>query len=135
MKPDKSAVFCQLKHTKTQKRVYYILSNDLCKLIEIQIYGRKKHPFTGYPAAKHQKHSKFAIANIREKPLNFFYCLTLASTLVSTIGTFANSGSFAKVSVPVHIYNSLVLATKQSKMLLSFHFSIVYNSLTRLTMT
>ena len=36
--------------------------------IEIQIYGRKKHPFTGYPAAKHSKHGKFAITDMREKP-------------------------------------------------------------------
>ena len=60
-----------------------MLSSDLCKLIEIQIYGRKKHPFTGYPAAKHPKHSKFAITDMREKPVNFFYCSTRASTLVS----------------------------------------------------
>ena len=46
---------------------------------------RKKHPFTGYPAAKHSKHSKFAITDIREKPVNFFYCSTRASTLVSAI--------------------------------------------------
>ena len=39
----------------------------------------------GYPAAKHPKHSKFAISDIREKPVNFFYCSTRASTLVSAI--------------------------------------------------
>ena len=71
--------------TCTQKRVYYILSNDLCKVIEILIYGRKKRPFTGNPAAKHPKHSKLAITDIREKPVNFFCCLTQASTLVSAI--------------------------------------------------
>ena len=68
-----------------QKRVYYILSNDLCKLIEILIHGRKKHPFTGFPAAKHPKHSKFAITDIREKPVDFFHCSTRASTLVFAI--------------------------------------------------
>ena len=46
------------------------------------IYGRKNHPFTGYPAVKHPKHSKLAITNIREKPGNFFYCSTRALTLV-----------------------------------------------------
>ena len=44
----------------------------LCKLIEIHIYARKKHPFTCYPAAKHPKHSEFAIADMREKPVKFF---------------------------------------------------------------
>ena len=34
---------------------YIIFFNDLCKPIEIYIYARKKHPFTSYPAAKHQK--------------------------------------------------------------------------------
>ena len=37
------------------------------------------------PAAKHPKHSKFAITDIREKPVKFFYCPTRASTLVSAI--------------------------------------------------
>ena len=51
-------------------------------------------PLTSYPAAKHPKHGKFAITDVRQKPVNFFF--------------FANSGSFAKLSVPVHIYNSLL---------------------------
>ena len=49
------------------------------------IYGRKKHPFTGYPTVKHPKRSKFAITNIREKPVNFFNCSTRAPILVSAI--------------------------------------------------
>ena len=88
-------------------RVYYILSNDLCKLIEIKIYGRKKHPFTGYPAVKHSKHRKFAITNIREKPVNFFLLFNMGVDF-SLRNNFANSGSFAKVSIPVYIYNSLM---------------------------
>ena len=32
----------------------------------------KKHPFTSYLAAKHPKHSKFAITDMREKPVDFF---------------------------------------------------------------
>ena len=51
----------------------------------LYIYARKKHLFTGYPAAKHPKLSKFAITDIREKPVNFFHCSTRASTLVFTI--------------------------------------------------
>ena len=30
---------------------------DLCKPIQKYIYGSENHPFTGYPAAKHTKHS------------------------------------------------------------------------------
>ena len=45
----------------------------------------KKHPFTGYPAVKHPKQSKFAITDIREKPVNFFCCSTRTSTLVSAM--------------------------------------------------
>ena len=53
----------------------------------------EKCPFTGYPAAKHPKHSKFELFLLFNLGVNF-----------------ANAGSFAKVSVPVHIYNSLVQA-------------------------
>ena len=48
-------------------------------------YAKKKHSFASYHAAKHPKRSIFAITNIREKPANFFYCSTPASTLVSAI--------------------------------------------------
>ena len=58
---------------------------DLCKPIETYIDARKKHPFASYPTAKHPKHSKFAITDIREKLVNFFYCLTRASTLAPAI--------------------------------------------------
>ena len=53
------------------------------KPIKTYIYVRKKRSFTSYPAAKHLKYSKFAITDIREKLVNFFYCSTRASTLVS----------------------------------------------------
>ena len=49
-----------------------IFFNDLYKPIEIYIYARKKHPFTSYPAAKHPKHSKFAITDRRQKPGDLF---------------------------------------------------------------
>ena len=62
-----------------ESNIYF---TDLCKPIETYIYARKKHPFASYPAAKHPKHSKFAIT---EKPVNLFYCLTRASTLISTV--------------------------------------------------
>ena len=55
-----------------------IYFNDLSEPIEIYIYARKKHLFTTYPAAKHHKHSKFAITGMGEKPVDFFYCATQA---------------------------------------------------------
>ena len=58
---------------------------DLCKAIETYIYARKKHPFARYPVAKHPERSKFAITDIQEMPVNIFYCLTRALTLVSAI--------------------------------------------------
>ena len=92
-KPEESAVFLLVKthkhltavvvFTVRVKRVNYILSNDFCKPLERYVYARKKHPSSGYPAAKHPKHSKFAITDIREKPVNFFYCSAWASTLAS----------------------------------------------------
>ena len=48
-------------------------------------YAKKRHPFASYPAAKHTKHSKFATTDMREKPVDFFYCMTRASILASTI--------------------------------------------------
>ena len=58
------------------------------------------------PAAKHPKHSKFAIADIREKTSELF--LLFNTGVDSSLrNNFANSGSFAKVSIPVHNYNSL----------------------------
>ena len=56
--------------------------------------------------AKHPKHIKFAITDMRDKPVNFLLFNTGVD--FSLRNQFANSGSFAKVSVPVHIYNSLV---------------------------
>ena len=53
----------------------------------------KKHQFTSYPAEKHPKCSKFAITDMRQKLVDFFYC--------NPLNNFANLGSFAKVSVPV----------------------------------
>ena len=67
----------------------------------------KKHLSSGYPAAKHPKHSKFAITDIREKPVNFFLLFNTGVDL-GLRNNFANSGSFAKASIPVHIYNSLL---------------------------
>ena len=51
-------------------------------------------------ARKHQKHNKRAFTDIQEKPVDFFNNTARVSTLVPKI-TFANFGSFAKVSVLV----------------------------------
>ena len=32
----------------------------------------KKYPFTSYPAVKHSKHNRFAITDMRKKPVDFF---------------------------------------------------------------
>ena len=66
----------------------------------------KKPPFTGYPAAKHPKHNKYAIIDIREKPVNSFLLFNMGVDF-SFRNNFANSGSIAKVSIPVYNYNSL----------------------------
>ena len=70
-------------HAVTSLFLYF---NDLRKPTEVYIYARNKRPFTSYPAAKHQKHSKFAITNVREKPVEFFMGrhggLTLASAII-----------------------------------------------------
>ena len=58
----------------------------------------KKHPFTSYPAAKHPKHSKSAITDIREKTSELFL-LSNMGVVFSLRNYFANSGPFAKVSV------------------------------------
>ena len=50
---------------------------------------------------------------MREKPVNFFYCSTQAVDF-SLHNNFANSGSFAKLSVPVYNYNSLFQDRLQS---------------------
>ena len=49
------------------------------------IYSRKKHPFTSYPAAKHEKSSKLVVTDIQEKPVDFFNDTARASTLASAI--------------------------------------------------
>ena len=46
----------------------------------IHLY-QEKHSFTSYPAAMHPKHNKLAIADIREKPVNFFNDNARTSTL------------------------------------------------------
>ena len=55
----------------------------------------KKHPFTGYPAAKLPKYSKFAITDMREKPVDCLIVQHGRSTLVSAITLLTQ--------VPVHI--------------------------------
>ena len=88
--------------TPTRKTDLELLSQfSLCKPTETYIYARKKHPFASYSAAKHLKHSKFAITNIREKPVNFFYCSTRASTLVSAI--------YLKTQVPLQKFSFLFI--------------------------
>ena len=51
----------------------------------------------------HPKRSKFAITDVREKPVKFFFLFN-ASVDFSLRNNFAKSGSLAKVSVFVHNY-------------------------------
>ena len=72
----------------------------------IYLCGRKKHPFKGYPAVQHSK--KQQICHYRHtKKTRELFLLFNAGVKFSLRNNFANSGFFAKVSVPVHIYNSL----------------------------
>ena len=64
-------------------------------------------PFSGYPAVNHPKHSKFAITTTRKKTSELFLLFNTGADF-SLRNNFANSGYCAKVSVPVHIYNSLL---------------------------
>ena len=61
---------------------------------------KRKHSFTSYPAEKHPKCSKFAITDMRQKPLHFFCCTIRASALTPEI-ILLTQVPFAKVSVPV----------------------------------
>ena len=69
--------------------------NDLCEPIEIYIYVRKMRPFTSYHAAKHSKHSKFAITDMREKPAD-------------SHNKFANLRSFASVETTILWFNPIM---------------------------
>ena len=60
----------------------------------------KRHPFTSYSTEKHPKHSKFAITDMREKPA-FVFLVYDTGVDFSARNNFSNSGSFAKVSIPV----------------------------------
>ena len=59
----------------------------------------KKHPFTSYPAEKHPKRSKFAVTDLRQKPVDHF--IVQHGRRLTSGNNFANLGSFAKVSVPL----------------------------------
>ena len=61
--------------------------------IEIYIYARKTHPCTSYPAAKHPKHGKFAIIDIREKSGELFL-LYDTDVDFSSLKSFANLDFF-----------------------------------------
>ena len=46
---------------------------------------KKNHSFTSYTAAKHQKHCKWKVTDIQEKPVDFLCGIALASNLVPSI--------------------------------------------------
>ena len=57
----------------------------------------KKYSSTCCPLAKHPKHNKIAVTNMREKPVDLYR----TGVNFSSRNNFANLGSLAKVSVPV----------------------------------
>ena len=105
----------------------------LCKPIETYVYARKKHPFASDPAAEHPfasapaaKHPNTAHMGLQtydKKPANL---ISLRDTGVKfCLRTIVvNSGSFAKVSILVKIYNSLAQFNKNLELLPSQ----IYNS-------
>ena len=54
---------------------------DLCKPIETYIYARKKAPICMLSRSKAPKRSKLTVADMRQKPVNFFDNNARASTL------------------------------------------------------
>ena len=60
-----------LSQSRCNKSITFF--NDLFKSIEIYIYAKNKSPFTSCFAAKDPEHSKFAVTDMREKPVDFFY--------------------------------------------------------------
>ena len=48
------------------------LFNEPFTPLGIYLYARKKHPFANNPAAKHPKHNKVVVTDIKDKPVNFF---------------------------------------------------------------
>ena len=97
------AVF--IVHAKTS--LFYTLQLSI-KLVEIYVYARKKHPSSGYPSAKHPKHSKFAIIDRHTRKTNELFLERRPGINSSSRNNFKSSGFFAKVFIPVHIYNSLL---------------------------
>ena len=61
--------FRSLEYARDNKSITFFY--DLCKPIEMYIYARKKHPFNSYPAAKHPRHSKFAITDMKNQQTFF----------------------------------------------------------------
>ena len=96
-----------LDYARDNESIIYF--NDLCKPIEIYIYARKKHPFTSYPAAKHPKHSKFAITDMREKPVDFL--LSNTGVDFSSYNDFVNFRLLCERFRSWSVYNSLFTLT------------------------
>ena len=82
-------------------------------------YIYAKRPFTSYPAVKHPEHSKFAITDMREKSVDFFYCTTRASTLFLEI--ILKLSFLCKSFLSFRICNSLMLCTNRSCLLICWY--------------
>ena len=81
---------------------------DLCKPVETYVYARKK-AICKLSRSKAPKRIKLAVTDIRQKPVDLFYWQRTGVDF-SSRNIFPNLGFSAKVSVPIKIYNSLLLA-------------------------
>ena len=104
--PLPSNSFRSFDYARGNESIFYF--TDLCKPIETYIYARKKHPFASYPAAKHLSAADLRLQTYDKNQRTFF--ITRMGVNFSFRNYFKNSGSFAEVSIPVKIYNSLIQA-------------------------
>ena len=83
-----------LQYTRVDKLIIYITIH------------KQKHSFTSYPTAKHQNTANFDLQTYEKDQWTFLWYRKRID--FASCNNLANRGSFAKVSVPVYIYNSLV---------------------------
>ena len=79
----------------------------LCKPIETYIYAMKKSTICKSSPSKTPKTQQICHYRHTRKTGDIFLLFNMGVDF-SLRNNFANSGCFAKVSVPVHIYNSLI---------------------------
>ena len=89
-----SSSFCSLDYAHSNESIIYF--TDICKPIETYIYARKRTHVQVIP--QHPNAANLRLQTYDKNQWAFFITTARASTL----------GFFAKVSVPVKTYNSLI---------------------------